>query len=893
MKENLFSINNNETLLQETFNSEFDVIRGGGDPHAGATSVTFTNGVGYFDGVTAEIAYSRANYRFGEPEDAFSIRARVYMTDVDGSVFAQVYTTAGPWEFRFYIGTGAWPWEGGADKLMLELYDTAGTAGAGNREMRGRKYNTQLTTSCLNRWAEFVCTYDGRSGVCPEDGIALYMDGDRVDDTDISESAGGGDYQGMEFSSSLPLQVGRNLEGQMDLLEIYNYVLTAEEVSNMFENKRHRELSIISPSKITTLSKSLYSTATTGYPIFAQGTNNNSPLMYYYNNKTYGVWMQRPGVGYGCESMVYAVDHTTDVVSASYGVGPGRAAGTDSHAFPAVIVADDGHIIIAHERLKNDNPSSGHNSIMEIKRSDNVEDETSWVNAIAHNANFYTTVGDEAFETLCYPKLYKLTNGNIILFARCHLEKVRLYISADNGISFNAGNDVVDLSISYAYNLQPERGTTSQIDVIVRRYNTGTLLADEVYYLKSVDGGTTWTDVAGGGSKDIVATSALTMAELQADKYRVCSDIPNGVTAIAAVMIDANTPYIIASNGTGATRPLSVYEYSGGVWNEHVTGIDEPHCPINLIYDSSSNTLDIIKRSVSGSDYVTRRYRASMSDLTSWAILEDNIWVRPDSETYSLFKGHYTFNYVETSSHIFTSLYDVDASYNDFYIALIESFSGYKDVLHLSANSGVITDRWENTLNLTGMSIFKNGDVRVNSFDGLTSFIEVLHSSVFNFDGDKPFSVSCWIKRKDKTEFPIVAKGIYNTNAEYRVLIDSSGIIHNQVFDDSVADCYLGKKYNTALPVGRWIHIVCTYDGLNVVDGLKIYIYGELVTVIDSSNNAGSYEAMEALTADVHIGRNDALYAKGYMDEVRIHGGELDAYEVSQLFSSTKHLYLR
>lgn len=420
------------------------------------------------------------------------------------------------------------------------------------------------------------------------------------------------------------------------------------------------------------IKKLYYETDELGYPIYVLSDPRISPLLYYYNKKTYGVWMQRPGFGFGIENMVYAIYHEENRISASYGVGPGRPLGSDPHGKPAIIVADDGHIIVAYEQLKNDDPDSGHPSAVEVKRSDNVEDETSWVHAKAKDANYYTTVSTY----LSYPKLYKLSNGNIILFARGSTsavyneqEMVTLYISTDDGKTFSAGIEVVDLLGSYyAYNYQLTKGITSQIEMQVNRYNESTKKRDEVYYLKSVDGGTTWTDVAGGGSKNVVTSGALTMNDLQDDKYRVCQDLVNGVLGLGGTMIDVNTPYIIVLNGLAVTRPISIYEYSGGIWNEHVTGIDELLCTIDLIYKSINNSFDIIMRDVVSSYYVTRRKNALLSDLTDWTIISDNIFKRPISEFYSLIHGAYTFNQVDAYYHAFGRLIDNSSVYNDFYI---------------------------------------------------------------------------------------------------------------------------------------------------------------------------------------------------------------------------------
>jgi len=439
----------------------------------------------------------------------------------------------------------------------------------------------------------------------------------------------------------------------------------------------------------------IYNTAKRGMPVYVQFYFRTSPLLYYYNYKTYGVWIQKGGLGYGVEIMIYAIYHKECFVSESYGIGPGRATGTDPHAFPAVIVADDGHIVIAHERLNNDDPIAGHASPMQIKRSDYPEDETSWINAIAHNANYFIEIGTG----LTYPKFHKFPNGNIIFFARGNAtERVRLFISTDHGISWDAGVDVVNLGVAYhAYNYQPTRGITSQIDIVVTRYNEGTLIRDEVYYLKSTDGGTVFTDVIGGGAKNVRTAGALTLANLQANDYRICQDLVNGVQGIEAVMIDAATPYVVISNTVGATRPLSIYEFSGGVWNEHITGIDEPVCTINLVYNDENSTFDIIKKSTIGSDFVARVFRTNLSDLTSWTVIK-NLFTRPTTETYSLYQGHYTFNHIEAEYHALTRSIDNNPLYNDFYLQSETDVCGCCPGL-----STLLTIEYENTHDFAGI----------------------------------------------------------------------------------------------------------------------------------------------------------------------------------------------
>jgi len=222
-----------DLLFREEFLSEQEVRRNGGNPNAGATNVTFTDGCAILDGLTAFVEYPRGMLKICQPERAFSIRTRVYLTDTDASVFMQMYLSGAnlSHEFRFMIG-GNFPVAANNDKLVLELWDSSNDSAT--EEVRGRRYDTALTTIARDRWVEFVAVYDGRGGPSPEDGICLFMDGVAVDDTDFSYSPGAGAYTDMKYHSDLTLRVGQNVEGKMDFIEVWNYVLTPSEIWNMY-----------------------------------------------------------------------------------------------------------------------------------------------------------------------------------------------------------------------------------------------------------------------------------------------------------------------------------------------------------------------------------------------------------------------------------------------------------------------------------------------------------------------------------------------------------------------------------------------------------------------------------------------------------------------------------
>ena len=179
--------------------------------------------------------------------------------------------------------------------------------------------------------------------------------------------------------------------------------------------------------------------------------------------------------------------------------------------------------------------------------------------------------------------------------------------------------------------------------------------------------------------------------------------------------------------------------------------------------------------------------------------------------------------------------------------------------------------------------------------DGSAEYIAVSDAAGLSFgDGsdDSPFSISACI-RADANNFPIISKGHYNSGSgEYTLYVNSSGYLAFELWDESVASCYIGQRYETAITLNQWIHITGTYSapaggGAGATDGVKLYIDGVLVSSADYEGNEGSYDAMENLTADVQIGRLDNTYANGEIRDVRIYDYELSADQASSLYSGS------
>jgi hypothetical protein len=144
----------------------------------------------------------------------------------------------------------------------------------------------------------------------------------------------------------------------------------------------------------------------------------------------------------------------------------------------------------------------------------------------------------------------------------------------------------------------------------------------------------------------------------------------------------------------------------------------------------------------------------------------------------------------------------------------------------------------------------------------------------------------------EATNFPIISKGIYNTNAEYKLHVDGADLLEFLVYDEDVDNCFQGVKYTTALAQNKWIHVVATSgatteSGTAVRGTMKLYVDGVQVNNDTSGSGAASYDAMVNGAANMHIGRYDSTYANGKIRDVKIYDYELSSDQVSSLYSNT------
>lgn len=145
-------------------------------------------------------------------------------------------------------------------------------------------------------------------------------------------------------------------------------------------------------------------------------------------------------------------------------------------------------------------------------------------------------------------------------------------------------------------------------------------------------------------------------------------------------------------------------------------------------------------------------------------------------------------------------------------------------------------------------------------FDGTNDEGDIPDNDDFSYgDGatDEPFSVVALVNPDGVASGSQVLVTKYDTGnsiEEWRVRIDIDEKAFLECWDAS-ASAQIRRKGNTAYTVGSWGLFGGTYDGSAAITGIRLYKDGSQDTTTD--DGAGSYTAMENLTAKVYIGAEE------------------------------------
>jgi|GEM_PF-6373726 len=177
-------------------------------------------------------------------------------------------------------------------------------------------------------------------------------------------------------------------------------------------------------------------------------------------------------------------------------------------------------------------------------------------------------------------------------------------------------------------------------------------------------------------------------------------------------------------------------------------------------------------------------------------------------------------------------------------------------------------------------------------FDGVDDVIVINDSDTLSFgngSSDSPFSISGWFSLSSlPSSWALVSKGSGLYGGEYYLSVEYfrfPGQISFYVLDQSTSKRI--QAYKWGLSIGKWMHVVATYDGSGTTSGINLYVDGTSAGTAKSKEDG--YIAMENTNEPVAIGRRDD-YINGTIDEVRIWNRSLSATEVLALYNNRSDL---
>lgn len=202
-KESIYGIGK-EPIFRETFNDQQTVERNGGV----ITDVTFNEGNGSFNGSTSFISYPKRD--FSNNIVSFEIRVKINENKI-----------------QRIVGTA----DIGQVENGIVLETISGNLYFGIAQ--GLTANLALKTAIFNEWIHVI-------GVCDGVNNHIYIN----NEIGTSNVINGNGVAAELLTIANDIQATRRGNFDIDYFNIYNYALTAADVSNLYNNSRYQELNL-------------------------------------------------------------------------------------------------------------------------------------------------------------------------------------------------------------------------------------------------------------------------------------------------------------------------------------------------------------------------------------------------------------------------------------------------------------------------------------------------------------------------------------------------------------------------------------------------------------------------------------------------------------------------
>ncbi|HII72776.1 TPA: LamG domain-containing protein, partial [Candidatus Woesearchaeota archaeon] len=218
-----------------------------------------------------------------------------------------------------------------------------------------------------------------------------------------------------------------------------------------------------------------------------------------------------------------------------------------------------------------------------------------------------------------------------------------------------------------------------------------------------------------------------------------------------------------------------------------------------------------------------------------------------------------------------------------------DGLSAHTDVKDYSNNSNhavsSVNATWNRTGGYDGEGAYTFRDSPFNDYINISDSDELSFGNSYT---DYPFSIEAWVLPEENDKLVIASKCDNAALCEYKLQLDDSNRLMVVLVDASGGVAYLGALDDSAFTpyLGKWTHVVATYDGTGDPFGIALYINAERV---DSTHmSAGSYVAMENTDSSLLIGYDDkeGVGTNASIDSVRIYNRELTPEQVEMLYEN-------
>ena len=122
----------------------------------------------------------------------------------------------------------------------------------------------------------------------------------------------------------------------------------------------------------------------------------------------------------------------------------------------------------------------------------------------------------------------------------------------------------------------------------------------------------------------------------------------------------------------------------------------------------------------------------------------------------------------------------------------------------------------------------------------------------YEFPGNTPYSVGCWIYPRDITTVTLVGKYDINVQREWRLQLDGTSHVELESFDETNNQSRIGAG-DTAVIADQWSFVVATFDGADADASMSFFLNG----AADGSGNTESgaaYASQPGTTAALTVG---------------------------------------